>query len=151
MARSGDELSEETALALIAANGSSLNDLCYAASQMRDAGKGKTVTFSPKVFIPLTRLCRDFCSYCTFRQDPTEAGDSLYLTREEVLSVARAGQRLGCTEALFTLGERPEVRYPEAKEWLAHRGYRTTLEYLTAMCKMVVEETSLLPLSLIHI
>jgi FO synthase len=108
-------------------------------------GKGKTVTFSPKVFIPLTRLCRDFCSYCTFRQDPGEAGEHLYMTPEEVLEVAQAGQRLGCTEALFTLGERPEARYPEAKEWLAIRGYRTTLEYLTAMCKLVVEETSLLP------
>ena len=143
--RSADELPEEAAFALIGAHGSTLNDICHTASQMRDAGKGKTVTFSPKVFIPLTRLCRDFCSYCTFRQDPAEAGDSLYLTPEEVLGVAKAGQRLGCTEALFTLGERPEVRYPEAKEWLAHRGYRTTLEYLTAMCKLVVEETSLLP------
>ena len=122
-----------------------MNDLCHTASQVRDAGKGNTVTFSPKVFIPLTRLCRDFCSYCTFRQAPEEAGDRLYMTPEEVLDVAKAGQRLGCTEALFTLGERPEARYPEAKEWLGLRGYRTTLEYLAAMCKLVVEETSLLP------
>jgi len=143
--RSGEELPGEAASVFVDASGSSLNELCHAAAQIRDMGKGKTVTFSPKVFIPLTRLCRDFCSYCTFRQDPGEAGERLYMTPEEVLEVAQAGQRLGCTEALFTLGERPEARYPEAKEWLAIRGYRTTLEYLTAMCKLVVEETSLLP------
>jgi FO synthase len=111
---------------------------------LRDRGKGRVVTFSPKVFIPLTRLCRDFCGYCTFRQDPASA-QRLYMTPEEVLEVARAGQRLGCTEALFTLGERPEQRYTEARQWLAHRGYRTTLEYLADMCKLVVEETALLP------
>ena len=144
-ARSGEELPGEAASVFVDASGSSLNELCHASAQIRDIGKGKTVTFSPKVFIPLTRLCRDFCSYCTFRQDPGEAGERLYMTPEEVLEVAQAGQRLGCTEALFTLGERPEARYPEAKEWLAIRGYRTTLEYLTAMCKLVVEETSLLP------
>jgi FO synthase len=143
--RSGEELTEESASAFASADGSSLKDLCDAAAHMRDAGKGNTVTFSPKVFIPLTRLCRDFCSYCTFRQNPAEAGSQLYMTPDEVLEVAQAGQRLGCTEALFTLGERPEVRYPEAKGWLAGRGYRTTLEYLTAMCKLVVEETTLLP------
>lgn len=144
-ARSGEELPGEAASIFVDASGSSLKELCHTAAQIRDMGKGKTVTFSPKVFIPLTRLCRDFCSYCTFRQDPGEAGERLYMTPEEVLEVAQAGQRLGCTEALFTLGERPEARYPEAKEWLAFRGYRTTLEYLTAMCKLVVEETSLLP------
>ena len=144
-ARSGEELPGEAASIFVDASGSSLKELCHTAAQIRDMGKGKTVTFSPKVFIPLTRLCRDFCSYCTFRQDPGEAGERLYMTPEEVLEVAQAGQRLGCTEALFTLGERPEARYPEAKEWLAFRGYRTTLEYLTAMCKLVVEETSRLP------
>ena len=107
--------------------------------------KGRIVTFSPKVFIPLTRLCRDFCGYCTFRQDPDAAGTNLFLTPEEVLYVAKAGQRLGCTEALFTLGERPEQRYIEARDWLQHRGYATTLEYLTDMCQLVTEETSLLP------
>ncbi len=121
-----------------------LSDLCAAAAGLRDRGKGKTVTFSPKVFIPLTRLCRDFCGYCTFRQSPDTAPE-LYLSPEEVLKVARAGQRLGCSEALFTLGERPEQRYPEAREWLRRRGYATTLEYLSAMCRMVLEETSLLP------
>jgi FO synthase len=125
--------------------GDRLADLCAVAAALRNRGKGTTVTFSPKVFIPLTRLCRDFCGYCTFRQDPASAGSQLFMTPEEVLDVARAGQRLGCTEALFTLGERPEQRYPEAKEWLGRRGYSTTLHYLTDICKLVVEETSMLP------
>ena len=103
------------------------------------------MTFSPKVFVPLTRLCRDFCGYCTFRQDPAAAGDRLFMTPEDVLEVVRAGERLGCTEVLFTLGERPEQRYGEAKEWLRHRGYSTTLQYLADMCKLVTEETSALP------
>ena len=144
-AQSGETISEEEAASFAAVDDASLDDLCRVAAQLRDQGKGNTVTFSPKVFIPLTRLCRDFCGYCTFRQDPAAAGDQLYMSPDEVLKVARAGQRLGCTEALFTLGERPEARYPEAAEWLKHRGYRTTLEYLTDMCKLVVEETSLLP------
>ena len=121
-----------------------IEELCATASQVRDAGKGRTVTFSPKVFIPLTHLCRDFCGYCTFRQSPDTAS-RLYMTPEDVLNVARAGQRLGCTEALFTLGERPEQRYPEAKQWLEDRGYATTLEYLAHVCQLVMEETDLLP------
>ncbi len=118
--------------------------LCKAASAAREAGKGRVVGFSPKVFIPLTRLCRDFCGYCTFRQDPASA-DRLYMTPEEVLDVARAGESLGCTEALLTLGERPEQRYPEAREWLRGHGYRTTLEYLHDVSALILEETSLLP------
>ena len=121
-----------------------IEELCVLASQMRDAGKGRTVTFSPKVFIPLTHLCRDFCGYCTFRQNP-ETAARLYMTPEEVLEVARAGQRLGCTEALFTLGERPEQRYPEARLWLRERGFATTLDYLAHVCQLVMEETDLLP------
>ena len=133
------------AMALCDVSGEALSEMCRSAAAMRDQGKGQTVTFSPKVFIPLTRLCRDFCGYCTFRQSPAEAAENLYLTPEQVLDVARAGQRLGCTEALFTLGERPEQRYPEAKQWLQRRGYQTTLAYLTDVCKLVVEETDLLP------
>ena len=143
-ARYGGSLSDEEALALVDAEEESLVDLCQVAAGMRDQGKGGVVTFSPKVFIPLTRLCRDYCGYCTFRQTPADA-KSLYLTPEEVLAVASAGQKLGCTEALFTLGERPEQRYPEAKDWLESQGYATTLEYLADMCKLVLEETSLLP------
>ncbi len=141
---SGTALSEDDAIALVNADGQFITDLCAAAAELRDRGRGHVLTFSPKVFIPLTRLCRDFCGYCTFRQSPSES-DGLYLTAEEVLSVARAGQRLGCTEALFTLGERPEQRYPEAGEWLAVRGYRTTHEYLAHMCRAVFDETDLLP------
>ena len=140
----GEAVPEEQAALFAQAEHGRLPELCAAAAQLRDRGKGKTVTFSPKVFIPLTMLCRDFCGYCTFRRDPS-AGQSLYMSPDEVLQVALAGQRLGCTEALFTLGERPEQRYPEAKEWLEHRGYRTTLHYLADMCKLVTQETDLLP------
>ena len=143
--RRGESISEQDAAILAAAGNDRLGDLCAVAAGLRDQGKGRTVTFSPKVFIPLTRLCRDSCGYCTFRQDPAAAGDKLFLTPREVLDVARAGQKQGCTEALFTMGERPEQRYPEAKEWLRRRGYATTLQYLAGMCKLVAEETSLLP------
>ncbi len=102
----GAALSGDETIALTNADGNSTADLCAAASELRDRGRGRVVTFSPKVFIPLTRLCRDFCGYCTFRQSPEES-DGLYLTFEEVLSVAGAGQRLGCTEALFTSANDP--------------------------------------------
>ena len=140
----GGALSDEAAIGLVGGDGDFLLDLCAAASELRDRGRGRVITFSPKVFIPLTRLCRDFCGYCTFRQSPEES-NGLYLTEGEVLSVASAGQRLGCTEALFTLGERPEQRYTEAANWLTDRGYRTTHEYLSHMCRTVFEETDLLP------
>ena len=140
----GGDLTDAEARLLDGPGSYPVADLCAAAARLRDRGKGKIVTFSPKVFIPLTHLCRDFCGYCTFRQNP-QAAPRLYMSPEEVLAVAQAGQRLGCTEALFTLGERPEQRYPEARQWLAHRGYGSTLEYLTAMCQLVLEETTLLP------
>ena len=140
----GSDLTDAEARLLDGPGSYPVADLCAAAARLRDRGKGKIVTFSPKVFIPLTHLCRDFCGYCTFRQNP-QAAPRLYMSPEEVLAVAQAGQRLGCTEALFTLGERPEQRYPEARQWLAHRGYGSTLEYLTAMCQLVLEETTLLP------
>ncbi len=140
----GIPVSDQDSYRLDGPAGPSLETLCAAASRIRDAGKGRIVTFSPKVFIPLTHLCRDFCGYCTFRHSPQTA-QRLYMSPEAVLAVARAGQRLGCTEALFTLGERPEQRYPEAKGWLAEQGYATTLEYLTAMCRLVLEETDLMP------
>lgn len=140
----GATVGEKDSWLLDGPDGYPVDDLCAVAAGLRDRGKGRVVTFSPKVFIPLTRLCRDFCGYCTFRQSPQSA-ESLYLSPEEVLAVARAGERLGCTEALFTLGERPEQRYPEAREWLAERGYGSTLEYLAAVCRLVVEETGLLP------
>ena len=141
----GSPLDDDGAWALVNADESALAAMCDAAGRMRDLGKGRTVSFSPKVFIPLTHMCRDFCGYCIFRKTPEQAGDTLYMTPEQVLEVAKAGQRLGCTEALFTLGERPELRYPEAKEWLAGRGFGTTLEYLGHVNRLVVEETTLLP------
>ena len=129
-AAAGRALSDGEAWALVGIDHDGLAAMCEAAGRMRDLGKGRTVSFSPKVFIPLTHMCRDFCGYCIFRKTPEQAGDTLYMTPEQVLDVAKAGQRLGCTEALFTLGERPEQRYPEAKDWLRERGFRTTLEYL---------------------
>lgn len=147
-AAGGAGLSDGDALALadaaFASDAGFTADLCAAAAAMRDRGKGRIITFSPKVFIPLTRLCRDFCGYCTFRQSPDEA-DDLYQTADAVLAVAQAGQRLGCTEALFTLGERPEQRYSAAADWLEQQGYRTTQEYLAAMCRLVFDATDLLP------
>lgn len=143
-AERGKAIAEEEAGLLARSGDHELNGLCSVAAKIRDWGRGKVVTFSPKVFLPLTRLCRDFCGYCTFRQDPTSA-QSLYMTPEEVLEVAKKGEQLGCTEALFTMGERPEQRYHEARDWLKHRGYQTTLSYLTDICKLVVEETALLP------
>ena len=140
----GRSVNSERLCRLAGATGDDLLGLCHVASAMRDSGKGRIVTFSPKVFIPLTRLCRDFCGYCTFRQSPEEA-DCLYMTPDEVLAVARAGQALGCAEALFTLGERPEQRYSEARDWLQKKGFSSTLEYLAHCCQLVLEETTLLP------
>jgi FO synthase len=121
-----------------------LIDLVALAGAARDEAHGRRVTFSPKVFIPLTMLCRDRCGYCTFAKAPARL-TSPYLTPEEVLSIARAGQASGCHEALFTLGEQPEERYPVARDWLATNGYASTVDYLAAMCRLVVEETGLLP------
>ncbi len=144
-ATAGAALTEVDALSLLDAGSDSIQELCAAAAFMRDHSKGNIVTFSPKVFIPLTHMCRDFCGYCTFRKDPQQAGKDIYMTPEQVLDVASAGAAMGCTEALFTLGERPEQRYPEAKEWLEHRGFKTTLEYLTHVCELVLSETKMLP------
>jgi FO synthase len=110
----------------------------------RDAATGTRVTYSPKVFIPLTMLCRDRCGYCTFARPPARVA-APYLSPEEVLEVARRGAEAGCHEALFTLGERPEDRYPAARAWLSEHGHASTIDYLVAMCRLVVEETGLLP------
>ena len=121
-----------------------LEELMARARAVRDAAHGTRVTYSPKVFIPLTMLCRDRCGYCTFAQPPARL-ESPFLSPEEVLRIARQGARRGCHEALFTLGEAPEDRYPVAREWLAERGYSSTVEYLAAMCRLVLDETGLLP------
>ena len=121
-----------------------LDELLAAARAVRDRSFGLRVTYSPKVFIPLSRLCRDSCGYCGFAQSPGRL-EAPYLGPEEVLATARAGARAGCHEALFTLGERPELRYPVAARWLAEHGYASTVDYLAAMAKAVLEETGLLP------
>lgn len=121
-----------------------LGDLLARAVARRDAAHGTRVTFSPKVFIPLTRLCRDRCGYCAFATSPSRL-PAPYLSPEQVLEVALAGARAGCHEALFTLGERPELRYREARDWLARRGFASTVDYLAAMCRLVVAESGLLP------
>jgi FO synthase len=121
-----------------------LEALMAAAREVRDRATGTRVTFSPKVFIPLTKLCRDRCGYCTFAQPPARL-ESPYLTPDEVVGIARAGARAGCHEALFTLGERPELRYPAARAWLTDNGYASTIDYLVAMCRLVLEEVGLLP------
>jgi FO synthase len=121
-----------------------LGTLQARARQVRDAAHGNRVTFSPKVFIPLTMLCRDRCGYCTFAKAPARL-DSPYLPLEEVVAIATAGRSAGCHEALFTLGEGPEDRYPAAREWLGDHGYTSTVDYLVAACRAVLEETGLLP------
>jgi FO synthase len=121
-----------------------LEELLARARAVRDTAHGTRVTYSPKVFIPLTMLCRDRCGYCTFARPPARVG-APFLDADEVLRIARAGARAGCHEALFTLGEAPEDRYPVAAEWLAAHGYRSTLDHLVAMCRLVVEEVGLLP------
>ena len=121
-----------------------LADLMAQARSIRDATYGTRVTFSPKVFIPLTMLCRDRCGYCTFAQPPARL-DAPFLSPEQILLIARRGAAAGCHEALFTLGERPELRYPAAAEWLEKHGYESTVDYLTAMARLVVTETGLLP------
>jgi len=124
--------------------GTSLDDLMAEARRLRAEGIGTLVTYSPKVFVPLTTLCRDVCGYCTFARPPRR-GERAYLTEDEVLAIARAGREAGCTEALFTLGDRPEARYRVAREELAELGCGTTLEYLGRCARRVLEETGLLP------
>ncbi len=122
----------------------SLADLQAEARAVRDAAHGNRVTYSPKVFIPLTMLCRDKCGYCTFAQPPARL-EHPYLAPDQVVAIAAAGAEAGCHEALFTLGERPEVRYPAARDWLAEQGYASTVAYLAAMAQLVLQETGLLP------
>ncbi len=121
-----------------------LEELMRQAREVRDATYGTRVTYSPKVFIPLTMLCRDRCGYCTFAQPPARL-EAPYLEPGEVLAIARRGAEAGCHEALFTLGERPEARFPVAARWLSEHGYESTVDYLVAMAELVVAETGLLP------
>src|SRR5262245_62603322 len=127
----GRMLRQAEALALADAQGEELHRLLAAAAELRDRSKGKIVTFSPKIFIPLTNLCRDFCGYCTFRKAPDEPGAKT-ITIDEVLRVVRQGKAIGCCEVLFSLGDKPEAIYPEMKSFLAERGYQRRSEEHTS-------------------
>lgn len=152
-AERGAALDVVEAAALLASTGDDLDRLTAAAARVRDAGlvaagRPAVVTYSPKVFIPVTKLCRDRCHYCTFVETPGHAareGRAPYLSPDEILAIASEGAQLGCLEALFTLGDRPEDRWPEARAWLDEQGYDSTLAYVRAMAVRVLEETGLLP------
>ena len=137
-------ISRADALQLIACHDEDLPELLVAARAAKERFKPGIITYSRKVFLPLTNLCRDYCGYCTFRRDPSDPGAHT-MTPDEVLEVARAGEKLGCTEALFSLGDKPELLFPEMRETLRHFGYKSTLHYLEAMCDLILCETTLLP------
>src|SRR6266446_224238 len=141
-AAAGQRLSVSEALALV--DCADPRPLMPIAAALRDAGHGGLVSYSKKVFIPLTQLCRDVCHYCTFAHPPRR-GEAAYLDAEQVLAIARAGARAGCKEALFTLGDKPELRYGAAREARARLGHQTTLSYLAEMAALVLKETGLLP------
>ena len=143
-ARSGKPLSRESALEFIQCSDEFLPQLLAAARKAKEKFKPGVITYSRKVFLPLTNLCRDYCGYCIFRKDPGDPGAHT-MTPDEVLEVVRRGEEFGCTEALFSLGDKPELLFPEMRETLRHLGYRSTLHYLEAMCELVLRETSLLP------
>ncbi|MER8100098.1 bifunctional FO biosynthesis protein CofGH [Kitasatospora sp. NPDC094016] len=152
-ARDGVALDVTETAVLLQARGEDLNDLCASAARVRDAGlaaagRPGVITYSKSVFIPLTRLCRDKCHYCTFVTVPGKlrrAGHGMFMSPDEVLDVARRGAELGCKEALITLGDKPEDRWPEAREWLDAHGYDDTIAYVRAMSIRILEETGLLP------
>lgn len=142
--RDGLPVEPELACRLMQCADDELPELLATARALKEQFKPGVITYSPKVFLPLTNLCRDACGYCIFRRSPGEPGAHT-MTPEEVLSVAREGERLGCREALFSLGDKPELEFPEMRAALARLGYKSTLEYLEAMCELVLRETGLLP------
>jgi FO synthase len=137
-------ISRETACQLLYSADDDLPKLLAAAQQVRAGTKPPIITYSRKVFIPLTNLCRDYCGYCVFRRDPGQPGAHT-MTPAEVMEVVRSGERLGCTEALFSLGDKPESLFPEMRETLSRLGYKSTLHYVEAMCEMVLRGSTLLP------
>jgi FO synthase len=136
--------SRNASIRLITCSDEELPRLLALARAARDRCKPGVISYSRKVFVPLTNLCSDYCRYCTFRRDPADPGAHT-MTPEEVLRIARQGEQLGCTEALFSLGDKPELRFPEMREALHKLGYRSTLHYLEAVCELVLRETRLLP------
>ncbi|MCU1577282.1 MAG: fbiC, partial [Leifsonia sp.] len=151
-ARDGVTLNATEAETLLHARGDNLDQLLEAAGRVRDAGLAKAgrpgvITYSRKVFIPVTHLCQDRCHYCAFVKTPAQLkreGKAMFMSPDEILDVARQGAALGCKEVLFTLGDRPEERWPDAREWLDSNGYDSTIDYLRAMAIRVLEETGLL-------
>jgi FO synthase len=141
---SNGSFTREEAVRSIHCSDDELPELLSAARAAKERFRPGIITYSRKVFLPLTNLCRDYCGYCTFRRDPGEA-DAHTMTPEEVLEVCRSGEKLGCTEALFSLGDKPELLFPEMRETLRQLGYKSTLHYLESMCELVLRETSLLP------
>jgi 7,8-didemethyl-8-hydroxy-5-deazariboflavin synthase CofG subunit len=137
-------LSREDARRLLHASNDDLPELLATARATKERFKPGVITYSRKVFLPLTNLCRDYCGYCVFRRDPKDPGAHT-MTPDEVLEVVRHGEQLGCTEALFSLGDKPELLFAEMRESLRRLGYQSTLQYLEAMCELVLRETSLLP------
>ena len=137
-------LSSHDAVRLLGVEDAFLPILLAAARRVRSKFHSPVITYSRKVFIPLTNLCRDYCGYCTFRRDPGHVGAHT-MAPEEVMDVVRAGERMGCTEALFSLGDKPEALFPEMRDDLQRLGYRSTLHYLEAMCDKVLRESTLLP------
>ena len=140
----GAPLSPEIACQLLRCDDDILLELLAVARALKEECRPGVITYSRKVFIPLTNLCRDYCGYCTFRRDPGERGAHTMIP-EEILEIAKQGEKLGCTEALFSLGDRPEAIFPEMRATLQRLGYRSTLHYLESMCEMVLRETRLLP------
>lgn len=140
----GVPISRQLALALITCPDADLSGLLTLARAAKERFKPGVITYSRKVFLPLTNLCRDYCGYCTFRRDPHEPGAHT-MTPDEVLALARAAEKVGCTEALFSLGDKPELLFPEMRETLRRLGYKSTLHYLEAMCELILRETRLLP------
>src|ERR1039458_5438528 len=139
-----EPISRKAACRLLRADNDMLPSLLSAAQLARARFKPGVITYSRKVFLPLTNLCRDYCSYCTFRRDPGQPGAHT-MTPDEVMEVVREGERMGCTEALFSLGDKPELLFPQMRDTLRRFGYKSTLHYLEAMCEKVLRESSLLP------
>src|SRR5882762_2222614 len=139
-----EPISREAACRLLRTDDDTLPSLLKAAQLVRARFKPGIVTYSRKVFLPLTNLCSDYCGYCTFRRDPGQPGAHT-MAPDEVMEVVRAGERMGCTEALFSLGDKPELLFPQMRDTLRHFGYKSTLHYLEGMCEKVLRESNLLP------
>ena len=140
----GEDVSRDVACKLLRCPAELLPNLLHAAGAERTRYKPAIITYSRKVFLPLTNLCADYCGYCAFRRDPGEPGAHT-MTPDEILASVAQAEKLGCTEALFSLGDKPEARFPEMQETLRRLGYKSTLQYLEAMCKLVLEHSKLLP------